>query len=46
MTHPSNKKLFDEMEEDSEKLKKELLAIDAMASKAFSTERSMESGEN
>ena len=45
MTHPSNKKLFDEMEEDSEKLKKELLAIDAMASKALFTERTMESGE-
>ena len=45
LTHPSNKKLFDKMEEESEKLKKELLAIDAMESKNYSSESSMESGE-
>ena len=45
LTHPNNKKLFDKMEQESEKLKKELLAIDAMESKNYSSESSMESGE-
>ena len=44
LTHPSNKKLLDKMEKESEKLKKELLAIDAMMeNKNYSD--SMESGE-
>ena len=30
MTHPKNKKLLEKMKKDSEKLKKELLAIDEM----------------
>ena len=33
MTHPSNKKLLDKMEKESAKMKKELLAIDAMERK-------------
>ena len=33
MTHPSNKKLFDKMEKESAKMKKELLAIDAIERK-------------
>ena len=45
LTHPSNKELFDKMEKESEKLKQELLAIDAIESKAISSESSMESGE-
>ena len=33
MTHPRNKKLLDKMQKDSEKLKKELLAIDELDAK-------------